>query len=293
MRCDLHVHSRHSGPRECYSDPFEVRRVALARGMDLVTLTDHDSIDGALELRSRFADVFVSEEVTCTVPGGREVHVGVFDVDERQHDRIARLRLDAEALFAYLAEQRLPACLNHPFSALTGRRQTVDLERAFRGVTLVETRNGLLPTGVNECAATAARVLRMPGVAGSDAHTLRSVARAFTEVRGARDKPDFVDGLRRGLTIPRGASGGYRRLAGDVACLFASGCLALLRARRPLFPLALLAAPLLPFVPLATAAIAVREVAFARRQLRALLGAPVRPWLRPPRAGSFQPQAIR
>src|SRR5688572_16260227 len=105
MRCDLHVHSRHSGllglapfgdaARECYSDPLEVHAVARARGMDLVTLTDHDSIEGALLLAARFDDTFVSEEVTCTVPGGREVHIGVFDLDDVQHQRITRLRSDA------------------------------------------------------------------------------------------------------------------------------------------------------------------------------------------------------
>ena len=62
MRCDLHVHSRHSGAvdlpllrhvgYECYSEPRAVYDRARRRGMDLVTLTDHDSIDGALELLS-------------------------------------------------------------------------------------------------------------------------------------------------------------------------------------------------------------------------------------------------
>jgi predicted metal-dependent phosphoesterase TrpH len=303
MRCDLHVHSRHSGllelpvfgpaSRECYSDPLAVHAVARSRGMDLVTLTDHDSIEGALELVRRFDDAFVSEEVTCIVPGGREVHIGVFDLDEAQHGHIARLRNDAEALFAYLAEQRLPACVNHPFSGLTGARETADLRSAFRGVALVEARNGLLPTGVNECGAAAARALRRPTIGGSDAHTLRSVARAFTEVRGASDKGEFLAGLRRGWTVPRGATGSYLRLAGDIACLFGNGCIETARARPAWLPLVLLWAPLLPLLPLATAAIALRDVAFARRHFGALLAEPVRPRLRPPGAGSLQPEPVR
>ena len=61
LRADLHVHSCHSRvsgtlpflkSRDCYSDPEAVYRVAKARGMDLVAITDHDSIDGALELLS-------------------------------------------------------------------------------------------------------------------------------------------------------------------------------------------------------------------------------------------------
>ena len=60
------------GARDCYSTPEQVYRVAKARGMDLVAITDHDSIDGALELLDRRPDaddVIVGEEVTCWHPG--------------------------------------------------------------------------------------------------------------------------------------------------------------------------------------------------------------------------------
>ena len=94
MKCDLHVHSVHSGTLpavilrhfflESYSPPAEVYSTLRERGMDLVTLTDHDSIGGAEELR-RYPDFFVSEEVTCTMPSGTQVHIGVYDITERQH----------------------------------------------------------------------------------------------------------------------------------------------------------------------------------------------------------------
>lgn len=124
VRCDLHVHPCHSGPatvplvgrlaHECYSAPEEVYEAARRRGMDLVTLTDHDSIVGALSLAVR-PDTFVSEEVTVYVEG-RQLHLGGFDITEHQHLHIQARRRDPEALFAYLAEQRLPACVNHPSS---------------------------------------------------------------------------------------------------------------------------------------------------------------------------------
>ena len=49
--------------RDCYSNPEDVYLVAKARGMDLVTITDHDSIDGCLELLARrpgATDIFIS-----------------------------------------------------------------------------------------------------------------------------------------------------------------------------------------------------------------------------------------
>jgi predicted metal-dependent phosphoesterase TrpH len=226
MRCDLHLHSRHSGPsdipvlgrfaRESYSEPRALYEEARRRGMDLVTLTDHDAIEGALELRSR-PGTFVSEEVTCGLPGGRIVHLGVFGLSEGQHRHIAARRGDGEALFAYLAEQRIPACLNHPFSALTGARETVDLAVSLAALPLVEALNGALSGRVNGAARAAARRRRRAMVGGSDAHTLASVARAHTLVPGARDAAEFLEGLRRGLCLPRGRSGSYARLTADVA----------------------------------------------------------------------------
>ena len=53
--------------------------------------------------------------------------MNVFGLTERQHLRIQALRRDPEALFAHLAEERLPASVNHLFSALTGERTLADL----------------------------------------------------------------------------------------------------------------------------------------------------------------------
>jgi hypothetical protein len=139
MRCDLHVHSRHSGAadvpvlgllgRECYSDPLEIHERALARGMDLVTLTDHDTIDGALGL-AHLPNTFVSEEVTIFVDGGRQLHVNVFGIDPRQHERIQSRRRDPEAFFEFLDGLRAGLC------APSGRsgdyaRLTTEVARIF------------------------------------------------------------------------------------------------------------------------------------------------------------------
>lgn len=283
MRCDLHVHSLCSGPvdlpvlgrfgNECYSTPREVYDTARARGMSLVTLTDHDSITGALTL-AHLPDFFVSEEVTCVLPEGRQLHLGVFGIDEGQHAAIQERRRDAEALFAYLAEQRIPTAVNHLFSALTGRRQLADFELALRHARLVETRNGMMPESTNRYAGRVARRAGRPAVGGSDAHTLASVARAFTIVPGATSREEFLAGLRRGFTIPAGGSGSYSRLTADIARLFVGGYAENARlAREGLVPAlrfaALLAAlPLLPLLPFVTAGIYADEVLFGARQHR-------------------------
>ncbi len=280
MRCDLHVHSLHSGftelallrhlARECYSEPRAVYDRARRRGMDLVTLTDHDSIAGALELLS-LPGTFVSEELTCHLPAGRQLHLGVYGVDERRHEALQARRCDPEALLAYLAEERLPACLNHPFSPLTGGRASEDLDLALRGVRLVEGLNGMLPARTNGYAARAASDSGHAQVGGSDAHALASVARAWTEVPGARDAGEFLDGLRQGCCVPRGSSGTYARLTRDLLTIaIAATGDALTEAGRGALQAArcgalLALAPGLLFLPLVAARLRVREHVLAAR----------------------------
>ncbi|MGH8248580.1 MAG: PHP domain-containing protein, partial [Gammaproteobacteria bacterium] len=97
-----------------------VYRRARQRGMDLVTITDHDSIDGCLELLSRHpeveADFIIGEEVTTYVPEFRHhIHVAVYGINERQHHEIQKLRGDVTEMVSYLRSQDVLFALNHFF----------------------------------------------------------------------------------------------------------------------------------------------------------------------------------
>src|ERR1700719_755459 len=225
MKCDLHVHSIHSGMctvpllkrvcRESYNDPREVYSVLKTKGMDLVTLTDHDSIGAAEALRGH-PDFFLSEEVTCTMPSGTTVHVGAYDLTERQHIEIQRRRDDFICLLAYLTERRLLFSVNHIFSRLTGRRDLDDFAWVEAYVPALETHSGQMPAFHNRQAAQLARRQGKAGLGGSDSHAIFSAGAAYTEVRGARDKEDFLAGLRAKTAVAYGSSGGYLRLTRDV-----------------------------------------------------------------------------
>ena len=221
MRCDLHVHTRHSGMcnipwmnricRESYNDPRAVYETLKRRGMDLVTVTDHDSIDAAEELR-RYPDFFLSEEVTCITASGTEIHVGVYGIEERHHAELQRRRRDVPSLAAYLREQNIFFSINHVFSSLTGRRTNQDFQLFEREFPALETRNGQIPGANNRSAERLAEDWRKAVVAGSDAHTLSCLGLTSTEVAGARDIPEFLSALRQGRARVCGESGDYVKL---------------------------------------------------------------------------------
>jgi len=192
--------------RESYNDPLALYESLKRRGMQIVTVTDHDSV-GAAEALRRFPDFFVSEEVTCTLPGGTEAHIAVYDIDERQHLEIQARRDDMPRLLAYLREQDLLFGINHAFSALTGRRRDADFALFEAEFPIFETRNGAIPARANRTAAHMAARCGKIATAGSDSHTMHTLARTWTEVPGARNVREFLDGLRAGRAVVAGADG--------------------------------------------------------------------------------------
>ena len=271
----MHVHSYYSGPcttafisrfcRESYSDPEEVYERLRLRQMNLFTLTDHDAIEGSERLR-RYPDFFLSEELTCQMPSGTQVHLGVYDIHERQHAQLQQRRNDLVALLMYLSERRIFFSINHVFSSVTGRRELQDFIWFQEYFPAVETRNSHMLEIANAHAATLARRWEKIGIGGSDAHALPSVGTAYTEVPGARDKDEFFAGLKAGKGRVAGESGCFSKLTRDVfliACeMMREKCWTVL-----LTPLAIL-------VPAVTYWNYRDEHAFSRRWAAEVLGEP-------------------
>lgn len=207
--CSLPLLSRIS--RESYNDPVELYGILKSRGMDLVTVTDHDSIDAAEQLRSK-PDFFLSEEVTATTPDGTEIHIGVYGIEDHHHCYMQARRHDLPSLVAYLREQNLLFSINHAFSGLTGRRTTDDFRYFADEFPAVETLNGHMLRAANTSAAAFAAQWRKNVVGGSDSHTLHALGRTYTEIPSARDASDFLQRLRHGQGRVYGESGGYLRI---------------------------------------------------------------------------------
>jgi predicted metal-dependent phosphoesterase TrpH len=241
--------------RECYNDPLAVYDRLKRLGMDLVTVTDHDSIGAVEALRSR-PDFFLSEEVSCTLPSGALLHVGVYDITDHDHIEIQRRRDDFPSLLAYLNERNLFFSANHVFSSLTGRRAPEDFDLFESVFPAIETLNGHMLALANRTAAALAAFAAKPQLGGSDAHAMASLGCAYTEVPGARTRQEYLDGLRAGRSKVVGESGGFWRVTRDV---YAIACN---MVRELPFTIAL--APLFLAVPLVTLGNVARETVFAQ-----------------------------
>jgi predicted metal-dependent phosphoesterase TrpH len=302
LRADLHVHSWHSGlnydlpfvkSRDCYSSPESVYRTARARGMDLVTITDHDSIDGCLEFLDRHPDAhdfIIGEEISCWWPGTRlEIHIGAYAIDETIHRDVQPLRQNVHELIAYLRERSVPIVFNHPLHFYRYQVPLEDYLRLLLDVNGVEVRNGamleehnaLAERLVHAACTDSANAARLASVGGSDSHTLRRVGRTWTEAPAA-SREEFLACLRQGTARAGGAHGSTAALACDIYGVIGQYWLALaglqrneLSSTRRAFGMAFSAVSLpFEFTPLLVSAIGKRRERATVRSVQRDLATP-------------------
>ena len=217
-RVDMHCHStasqlsrlgvqRSLGLPECATPPEEVYELAKRRGMDFVTITDHDTIDGCLELADR-PDCFVSEELTARFAGEPQaVHVLCYGITPGDHEWLQAHSGDVEACAAYLHENEIACALAHPFfnvAAPLTRRHRRRLAELFP---VWEVRNGSRAAELNMPAVIYIETHGGTGIGGSDDHAGVDIGRTFTEVPAAATPEEFLRHLRGGDAEAGGEQG--------------------------------------------------------------------------------------
>jgi predicted metal-dependent phosphoesterase TrpH len=231
LKADLHCHSYFSGktdhvtalePMDCYSSPERVYQLAKARGMDIVTITDHDSIDGCLHFLNRHPekhaeDFLIGEEVTAHLPEfSSKVHIAVYGINEAQHREITRLKKNFDDLLPYLRSESIIHVLNHLFHGFPGRQHGPRfVEKMIESFEIFEGLNGCIGTQQNQLVAEVVR--RFPSktiVAGSDAHTLLRLGSCYTLAEG-RNLTEFLESLREGRALISGNGGKFTHIFND------------------------------------------------------------------------------
>jgi len=248
-KCDLQVHSRFSdrpsewvlrklGVPESYTDPLEIhRRLGLA-GFDFITITDHNRIEGGLEL-AHLPNTFLSEEVTAYFPAdGCKVHLLVWNITEAQHADIQRLRQNIFELAAYLRGQGIAHGVAHPLSAVNQSFTADHFERLLLLFSCFETLNGnrdamtgevtraclgaLTPQVMQRLADKHNLAPLMPEpwkkaqFGSSDDHGGLYLGHTWTECPSATDAAGFLRAVMEGKGTPSGRGGDPLRFSNSI-----------------------------------------------------------------------------
>jgi hypothetical protein len=244
-KADLHVHSKHSnqpaewylrqlGAPESFTEPLEIYRRCRARGMDFVTISDHDTIDGALEIQ-HLPGTFLSCEVTVEFPeNGCEVHVLAAGITEAQHRDLQALRGNLYEFRDYVREQGILASVAHPLFRVNDRLTLDQVEKLLVLFDRFEALNGMHDRRANGMVRTLFSALTPEVIfdlaarhglepygptpwikaftGGSDDHGGLYLGTTWTETPEAGEVGAFLSHLRAGSHEPGGATGSSARL---------------------------------------------------------------------------------
>jgi glycosyltransferase involved in cell wall biosynthesis/predicted metal-dependent phosphoesterase TrpH len=246
-RADLHCHSDASNRAaeaalnaihcpECYSEPREVYAQAKRRGMDFVTLTDHDSVDGV----ARIADlpgVVWGEELTCWFPEDDcKMHVLVYGITLSDHAALQSLASNIYEVAEYVERNRIAHAVAHPIYRQNEKLERWHLERLlllFKGFECLNGAHSALHreafepvldrldrAEVEKLSARHRLHSRWPEpwakarVGGTDDHGLLNIGRTWTEFPAeTQTVHDVLRCLREGRCRPGGEAGGSAKLA--------------------------------------------------------------------------------
>jgi glycosyltransferase involved in cell wall biosynthesis/predicted metal-dependent phosphoesterase TrpH len=223
-RVDMHCHSTASeisklgvqravGLPECATPPEEVYELAKRRGMDFVTITDHDTIDGALAIAER-PDVFVSEELTAHFRGEPQaVHVLCYGIDTEDHEWLQANSHDVELCAMYLHDREIACALAHPYYAVGAPLTRRHRRRLAELFDVWETRNGSRAHELNRPAAMYVSTRDGIGIGGSDDHAGVDIGRTWTEAPAAATPAEFLAHMRAGRVQAKGKQGSAAKWA--------------------------------------------------------------------------------
>ncbi|MDD3275923.1 MAG: glycosyltransferase [Kiritimatiellales bacterium] len=245
-RADLHVHSKYSdrpsewflrriGSPESFVEPLALYRTCRERGMDYVTITDHNSIKGALEI-GHLPGTFLSSELTTYFPENNcKVHCLVWGITEKTFNELDVLRPSIYDLHRYMNEHHVVHAIAHPLFAVNDRLTLDQFEKLILMFKRFEGLNGsrhpragtlartvfenLTPELIvqlankHNLAPTGSEPWKKFITGGSDDHSGLYTAEAHTVTPHASTVFDFLQNLNDGRHQPGGRAGTSVRLA--------------------------------------------------------------------------------
>lgn len=188
VRVDCHLHTMWSG--DATTTPDELREAVARSAIDVVCITDHSTINGAVELQ---------DQLGCRVVVGQELRtgagelMGLFLTDRLppgvKPEEFCRRVRDQGGL-VYVPHPFDPArhCLNEDVLRSLAEDGLLDAVEVFNAKTSLQS--------LNRRAAEFAAEYGLAAGAGSDAHVPEAVGAAYVEVPDFDSAASFLAALR-------------------------------------------------------------------------------------------------
>jgi len=200
LRVDMHTHSEYSPDSRT---PLASQADAIkAAGLHVVCATDHNTIEGALQLARLAPELTIVGEEAKTREG--EV-IGLFIT--------SRLPpyLRPEEVMDLVHGMGGLTYIPHPFDRRRANFRPERMVELADRIDIIETYNAWCEPAANHAAARFAAELGKVTASGSDAHAASELGRSWMEMDEYSSPEDFLEKLRHARHIVTASSGTGRR----------------------------------------------------------------------------------
>lgn len=193
VRVDLHMHTMWSG--DATTTPDELREAVAASGIDVLCITDHGTINGAVELATALG---------CRVVVGEEVRTGAGEIIGLFLKERLPFGMKAAEAVAAIRSQGGVVYVPHPFDPVRhclteGALEALASEGALDAIEVFNAKVSL--QHLNRRAADFAMHHGLAGGAGSDAHEPSAIGAAYVEMPDFDGPASFLRSLREGRVV--------------------------------------------------------------------------------------------
>lgn len=187
MKIDFHVHSKYSP--DSSTEPADLVRFVKNSGLDGFAITDHNSIGAFETIKNEKAVIIIPGIEVSTLSG----HViGLWVKDNIPKD------LSVEETITKIHESGGIAIAAHPYRSITGLKEKNVKSNKFDAIEIM---NGRCLARNNNRSRLLGESLKLPVSAGSDAHYLEELGRAYLEI-----EDPSIDGLLKRKNVAGGVS---------------------------------------------------------------------------------------
>jgi predicted metal-dependent phosphoesterase TrpH len=189
IKADLHVHTCYS--IDCLTPLEQIVARCLETGINCIAVADHNTITGALKLREIAPfKVIIAEEILTPVG---EI-MGLFLSEEVPPG------LSPQETISRIRSQSGLVGIPHPFGrSLPWNTNKLTSTEILSQIDIIETFNSRTPFSISNARAwQLSRDQGKAASAGSDAHTLGEIGRAYVEMQEFDGPEDFLNSLAQG-----------------------------------------------------------------------------------------------
>ena len=192
IRADLHIHTTYSSDSSIQPKAL-VEQLVVHDFIKVAAVTDHDTVRGCgviRQLAAAYPDILIIPGVEISTPNGDIVVLGAEEMPPQPWT--------VESIVDFARERDCVSVVAHPYREYG----MGDLAKNYK-FDAIEVLNGCSTLSANKLAQDLAKLMGLPGVAGSDAHQPAELCTVYTEVQASLDVDEILKAVKKGLvTVP-------------------------------------------------------------------------------------------